>query len=221
MKPGEFVFLTGPSGAGKTTLLRLLSMEEPPTVGEARIGEFSTRTIRRREVPRLRRKIGLVFQDFRLLPDRSAFENIALVLRVIGSPRAQIHRRVMRSLAAVGLSGRGDALPGELSAGERQRVGIARAIVNDPLVVLADEPTGNVDRDTTREIFALLQKVSDAGTSVLVATHDAAMVAAIDARTLALDSGRLVSDTPPGSAVAAIARPVATPGPGHSPRSFA
>ena len=193
---GELVFLTGPSGAGKTTLLKLISFEERPTSGEAILENYSSRSIKKRELPYLRRRIGLVFQDFRLLRDRSAYENVAFVLRATGSSKGGLHRRVVRALAAVGLSGRANALPDELSGGEQQRVALARAIVNDPFVVLADEPTGNLDEATKREIFQLLRKISQAGTAVLVATHDVAVARELNARTLFLNGGRLVEDRP-------------------------
>jgi cell division transport system ATP-binding protein len=197
---GELVFLTGPSGAGKTTLLKLISFEEKPTSGEAILEDYSSRTIKKKQLPYLRRRIGLVFQDFRLLRDRSAYENVAFVLRATGSGKGGLHRRVVRALAAVGLSGRANALPDELSGGEQQRVAIARAIVNDPFVVLADEPTGNLDEATKREIFQLLRKISQAGTAVLVATHDVTIARELNARTMFLHGGRLVEDRLPSGA---------------------
>jgi cell division transport system ATP-binding protein len=196
---GEFVVVTGPSGAGKTTLMKLLSFEEKPSAGEVILEGFSSGRIRRRELPLLRRRIGPVFQDFRLLRDRSAYENVAFVLRATGARRAGMHRRVVRALASVGLAERGDARPDELSGGEQQRVGIARAIVNDPFVVLADEPTGNLDGATKREIFRLLRKVSAGGTAVLVATHDLDVAREFRARTLVLEKGHLVSDHLPSA----------------------
>jgi len=195
MTKGEFVVLTGVSGAGKTTLLKLLSFEQAPTTGEVRLEGFSSRTIKKRKLPYLRRRIGLVFQDFRLLRDRTVFENVAFVLRATGvGGGAGLQRRVMRAIAAVGLAGRGNAMPDELSGGEQQRVGIARAIVNDPFVILADEPTGNLDDAIKREIFRLLKKVSASGTAVLVATHDVDVAREFRARTLTLDQGRLAGD---------------------------
>ncbi len=194
---GEFVVLTGPSGAGKTTLLKLLLFEEMPSAGRVIIEGFSSERIRRRDLPLLRRRIGPVFQDFRLLRDRTAYENVAFVLRATGARRAGLHRRVLRALAAVGLSGRGDAMPDELSGGEQQRVGIARAIVGDPFVLLADEPTGNLDEETKREIFRVLKKVAASGTAVLVATHDLEVAREFRARTLVLEDGRLTADLPP------------------------
>lgn len=196
---GELVFLTGASGAGKTTLLKVISFEERPTTGEVTLERWSTRTAKAKDLPLLRRRIGLVFQDFRLLRDRSAYENVAFVLRATGCEKGGLHRRVVRALAAVGLSGRANARPDELSGGEQQRVGIARAIVNDPVVVLADEPTGNLDETTRREIFALLKRIAQGGTSVLLATHDLEVVRTSRARTLVLAGGRLVEDRPAGN----------------------
>ena len=222
MGKSEFVVLTGASGAGKTTLLKLLSFEQAPTTGEVRLEGYSSRTIKKRRLPYLRRRIGLVFQDFRLLRDRNVFENVAFVLRATGATSGGIQRRVMRALAAVGLSGRGTAMPGELSGGEQQRVGIARAIVNDPFVLLADEPTGNLDDAIKREIFRLLKKVSASGTAVLVATHDLGIAKEFRARTLVLDQGRLVSDElqaaeGPAPAAPRIAHPMRPPRSGVTP----
>jgi len=191
---GEFIVLTGPSGAGKSTLLKLLSFEERPTVGEVSLEGHSSSTFRKKDLPHLRRRVGLVFQDFRLLRDRSVYENVALVLWATGARKVGLHRRVVQSLAAVGLSSKTDSKPDELSGGEQQRVGIARAIVNDPFVVLADEPTGNLDEETTRDVFRLLKKISSGGTAVLVATHDLSVAKEFRARTIQLVGGALVSD---------------------------
>jgi len=194
IQKGEFVILSGTSGAGKTTLMRLVSLEERPTEGQLTLEGFASNQIKKRQLPYFRRRIGLVFQDFRLLRDRSAYENIALVLRATGAKQGSLHRRVIRALAAVGLSGRGDAMPHELSGGEQQRIGIARAIVGDPFIVLADEPTGNLDDANKREVFQMLKKISSAGTAVLIATHDLTIAREMRARTLILDKGRLVRD---------------------------
>ena len=208
VQKGEFVVLTGPSGSGKTTLMKLLSFEEKPTEGELILEGKINGKVKKRQLPFIRRRIGLVFQDFRLLPDRSAHENVAVVLKATGTGTNGLHRRVLRALAAVGLSGRGDSMPDELSGGEQQRVGIARAIVNDPLVVLADEPTGNLDDATKREIFRVLKKVSASGTAVLVATHDVSVAREFRARTLMLEAGRLVADVAPAADLPpAAARP--------------
>jgi cell division transport system ATP-binding protein len=208
MQKGEFVILTGPSGAGKTTLMKLLSFEQIPTHGDVLLEGFSAKTIRKREVPKLRRRIGLVFQDFRLLSERTAYENVAIVLRATGAPQAGIHRRVLRALTSVGLSSKTKSMPHELSGGEQQRVAIARAIVNDPFVVLADEPTGNLDAANAREVFRMLKKISAAGTAVLVATHDVGIAGEFRARTLMLERGQLVQEiaatVPTSTAVAAM-----------------
>jgi cell division transport system ATP-binding protein len=217
IQKGEFVVLSGASGAGKTTLMKLISLEERPTEGQLSVEGFASHEIKKRQLPYFRRRIGPVFQDFRLLRDRSAYENVAFVLRATGAKHGSLHRRVIRALAAVGLSGRGDAMPHELSGGEQQRIGIARAIVGDPFIVLADEPTGNLDDANKREIFQMLKKISSAGTAVLVATHDLNVAREMRARTLILDNGRLVRDAmqtaqgppPPGPSVV---RPIAAGG---------
>jgi cell division transport system ATP-binding protein len=195
---GEYVFLTGPSGAGKTTLLRHIMMAETPSEGEVTVVSYTSRRMPRRDIPRLRRKLGVVFQDFRLLADRSVFENVAFVLRVAGMSRSEISRRVLATLASVGLSHRQDALPGMLSGGEKQRVSIARAIANEPYVLLADEPTGNLDPVTADEIFAIFDKVNNAGTAVIVATHDVARAQGGTRRRVHMDRGRITIDSAAG-----------------------
>lgn len=195
VRRGEYVYITGASGAGKTTLLRHIYMADRPTEGEVEVANYSSRTIKRREVPRLRRKLGVIFQDFRLLVDRSIFDNVAIVLRISGVPRKEIGKRVVKALASVGLTHRLDELPGVLSGGEKQRLAIARAIVNDPYVLLADEPTGNLDPVTSADIFAIFERVNAAGTAVLVATHDVARAGSGLRRRIRLERGRLVEDT--------------------------
>lgn len=194
MRKGEFVFLVGHSGAGKTTLLRLLSMEERPTEGEVRVSGYSSLSIKRREVPHLRRRLGVVFQDFRLLPDRTAEQNVAFALEVTGAPHAQIAPRVARLLTQVGLASKATAYPNELSGGEQQRVAIARALANDPFLLLADEPTGNLDDRATHAIYLLLREINARGTAVLMATHDVDMIERAGQRFLELDNGALVFD---------------------------
>jgi cell division transport system ATP-binding protein len=196
IRKGEFAFLTGHSGAGKSTVMRLLLMDERPSHGEVRISGFSSARIRQREIPNLRRKIGAVFQDFRLLPDRTAAENIAFALQVTGAKPATIGPRVSRLLGQVGLVAKAEAMPSELSGGEKQRVAIARALANDPLVLLADEPTGNLDEWSTRGIFQLFQEINASGMTVLMATHDLDLVRANPAyRLLELGEGELVFDS--------------------------
>ena len=193
---GEFVFFTGASGAGKSTLLRLVYMGELPTEGEVRVGTYMSNDVSRRDIAQLRRKLGVVFQDFRLLEDRTAEQNVAFALQVIGAPRASIRPRVARALAQVGLGSKATSMPGELSGGERQRVAIARAIVNDPFVLVADEPTGNLDERATRGVFELLTDINARGTAVLMATHDLSLVRRAGFRTVELDHGAIVSDSP-------------------------
>ena len=193
---GEFVFFTGASGAGKSTLLRLVYMGELPTEGEVRVGTYMSNDVSRRDIAQLRRKLGIVFQDFRLLEDRTAEQNVAFALQVIGAPRASIRPRVARALAQVGLGSKATSMPGELSGGERQRVAIARAIVNDPFVLVADEPTGNLDERATRGVFELLTDINARGTAVLMATHDLSLVDRAGFRTVELDHGAIVSDSP-------------------------
>ena len=192
---GEFVFFTGASGAGKSTLLRHVYFAEMPTEGEVRVGGYMSDSISRSEIARLRRKLGVVFQDFRLLHDRSAEANVAFALEVIGTPRSQVAPRVARALAKVGLSSKGTAFPSELSGGEQQRVAIARAIVNDPFVLVADEPTGNLDERATNAIFQVLRDINTSGTAVLMATHDLDLVRGTSYRTVELAHGNIISDS--------------------------
>ena len=193
---GEFAFLTGPSGAGKSTILRLAYFEERPTIGEVRVSDVSSNELRSRsDIAKLRRKLGIVFQDFRLLDDRSAAANVAFALEVIGTRRDQIAPRVNRALTQVGLSSKLKAFPNELSGGEQQRVAIARALVNDPIALIADEPTGNLDERATRGVFQLLRDINTAGTAVLMATHDLDLVRSTDYRTIELDHGMIVFDS--------------------------
>ncbi len=196
---GEFVFLTGHSGAGKSTLLKLLYGEERPSEGDVRVSGFPINTLSRDEIPRLRRRLGVVFQDFRLLEDRTAEENVAFALEVTGTQRSVIPQRVARVLDQVGLAMKATSFPRELSGGEQQRVAIARALVNAPPILVADEPTGNLDERATRGIFQLLCDINVGGTLVLMATHDLDLVRAADRRTLELRDGRLVYDSAAGT----------------------
>lgn len=192
---GEFVFLTGPSGAGKSTILRLIYMEEPPTRGEVWVSGARASTVKRKDIAKLRRKLGIVFQDFRLLEDRTAEENVAFALEVVGTPSAAIKSKVSRSLAQVGLSSKATSYPKELSGGEQQRVAMARAMVNDPFVLIADEPTGNLDERATRAVYQLLRDINAAGTAVVMATHDMTLVRTGDYRVLEVSRGQLVLDS--------------------------
>lgn len=189
----EFIFLTGASGAGKTTLLKHIYMEEIPTTGQVFVGRYDSKLInRKKDVPKLRREIGIVFQDFRLLHDRNVFENIAFAIRVTGVSERMIKRKVFEVLAKTGLSHKCSHMPNQLSGGEQQRVSIARAMVNNPNVLLADEPTGNLDNDISREIFNLLKEINSWGTTVIMATHDLNLIAQYHYRRLVLDRGTLV-----------------------------
>lgn len=191
---GEFVFLIGPSGSGKSTFMQLLLKEEVPTSGDIYVADFHVNKLSGRKVPKLRQSVGYVFQDFRLLPSKTVSENVAFALEVIGKPRSVIARTVPEVLELVGLSGKADRLPNELSGGEQQRVAIARAFVNRPLVLLADEPTGNLDPDTSADIMLLLERINRTGTTVLMATHDHHIVDAMRRRVVELDLGRVVRD---------------------------
>jgi cell division transport system ATP-binding protein len=197
---GEFAFLTGPSGSGKSTILKLIYMEERPTAGDVLVSGVSAHNASSREISMVRRRLGIVFQDFGLLEDRSAEANVAFALEVTGAPTDMIRPRVARALTQVGLASKGTALPRELSGGEQQRVAIARALVNDPYLLIADEPTGNLDERATRGIFQLLRDINGAGTAVIMATHDLDLMRSTEYRTIELNHGRLVYDsaeTPP------------------------
>ncbi|MGD9487452.1 MAG: cell division ATP-binding protein FtsE [Calditrichaceae bacterium] len=191
MLKGEFVYLVGASGAGKSTILRLIYMDLFPSEGMVVVENFSSAKIREKEIPYLRRKVGVVFQDFKLLQDRNVFDNVAFALRVTGVKGAEIKRKVMRVLAEVNLGHKRNHYPAELSGGEQQRVAIARAIVNDPIIVLADEPTGNLDDHSSLEIVKILEKINHQGTAVLMATHDNNIVSRFPNRTIKADKGIL------------------------------
>ena len=189
---GEFVFLTGPSGAGKSTLLRLLLVQERPSEGEIFVNGHDLTKLSRSDIQEYRRGIGFIFQDFKLIPTRTVFENVAFVLEVLGVPPSQQRRRAHQVLKWVGLQHRINAYPRDLSGGEQQRIAIARALVNDPALVLADEPTGNLDPDLSLEIMNLLREINAGGTTVLVATHDRELIRLVGRRTVTLDQGRVV-----------------------------
>jgi cell division transport system ATP-binding protein len=189
---GEFLFLTGASGAGKSTLLRLLLHEELPSEGALKVGGYSLADLTPAQVQRYRRTIGFVFQDFRLIPRFTVFENVAFVMRVLGMGLAQRQRKTFQVLKWVGLQHRMNALPEELSGGEQQRIAIARALVNDPQIVLADEPTGNLDPDLSLEVMNLFREINARGTTVLVATHDRELIRRVARRAIMLDHGRVV-----------------------------
>jgi cell division transport system ATP-binding protein len=194
VEKGEFVFFIGPSGSGKSTFIRLLLKEDTPTSGKVLVAGKDVATIRPWKVPQLRRSVGCVFQDFRLLPNKTAAENVAFALEVIGKTRSVIRRVVPEVLSLVGLEGKENRYPHELSGGEQQRVAVARAFVNRPLVLLADEPTGNLDPDTSIEIMRLLDRINRTGTTVVMATHDSNIVNQMRRRVVELDRGRVIRD---------------------------
>lgn len=189
---GEFIFLTGPSGAGKSTFLRLLLREELPSEGDLKVLGRDLRALRPAQVQAFRRSVGFVFQDFRLIPRFSVFQNVAFVMRVLGLPVATQQRKTFQVLKWVGLQHRMNSFPEELSGGEQQRVAIARALVNDPQLVLADEPTGNLDPDLSLEIMNLFREVNARGTTVVVATHDRELIRRVGRRSITLEAGRVV-----------------------------
>jgi cell division transport system ATP-binding protein len=190
----EFVFLVGPSGAGKTTLMKLLYRDETPSAGKVIVDKVNVADLDVKQIPYLRRNIGVIFQDYKLLPRRTVFENVAFALRVTGAPRSTIRRKVMQALELVGMLGRANAFPDELSGGEKQRACIARAIVNNPPILLADEPTGNLDPTTSWDIIQLLDKINKRNTTVVVATHNKSIVDDMKRRVIALENGRVVRD---------------------------
>jgi cell division transport system ATP-binding protein len=198
---GEFAFLTGHSGAGKSTILKLIYGEIQPTTGDVRVSGFNVAALSPRERPKLRRRLGIVFQDFRLLDDRTAEENVAFALEVTGARSDTIPPRVMRVLTQVGLAAKAHAYPQELSGGEQQRVAIARALVNDPAILIADEPTGNLDERATRGVFQLIREINAGGTCVVMATHDLDLVRQTTYRTIELRDGALVFDSGADDAV--------------------
>jgi len=188
----EFLFLIGKSGVGKTTLLSMIYMDCFPQSGSVRVGEFSSETIREKEIPLLRKKLGIVFQDFQLLEDRNVYDNLAFVLQVTGVPKKLIKRKIFHALSDVGLSHKQTNMPHELSGGEKQRVAIARAIINEPLLILADEPTGNLDPETAEEILEILKKINSRGTSVIFATHNYDLISRFEAKIIRLENGKAV-----------------------------
>ena len=191
---GEFVFLIGPSGSGKSTFLELMIREEVADSGTISVADYQVNTLKPRDVPKLRQRIGYVFQDFRLLPKKNVFDNVAFAMQVIGKDKEETATAVSRALDLVGLSGKENRLPNELSGGEQQRVAIARAVVNRPLVLLADEPTGNLDPDTSTELMGLLSRINRDGTTVVMSTHDNTAVDSMRRRVLELSKGKLVRD---------------------------
>jgi cell division transport system ATP-binding protein len=191
---GEFVFFVGSSGAGKSTLVKMLLKEENPTSGSISIDGMVINSLKRRQIPYFRRKLGVVFQDFRLLPDKTVAENIAFAMHIVEASRREITRQVPRVLSVVGLGDKADVFPSQLSGGEQQRVSLARAIVNNPSLLIADEPTGNLDPDTAWEIMKLLKEINQRGTTVIMATHARDIVNYMRQRVVTLERGRIVRD---------------------------
>lgn len=196
IEDGEFVFVVGSSGAGKSTFLKLIMHEEKPTEGEVIFNEYSSATLKKRQVPYYRRTMGIVFQDFRLIPKMSVYDNVAFAMRVIGAKEKEIRKRVPYILQLVGLSQKARSMPNELSGGEQQRVSLARALVNNPKLIIADEPTGNVDPEMSHEIVELLTKINNAGTTVIMVTHEHELVRSFQRRVIVIKNGEVVSDTP-------------------------
>lgn len=190
----EFVYIVGPSGAGKSTFMKLIYREEVPTKGQISVSGFNIGKLKPRKIPYVRRNIGVIFQDFRLLPKLTAYENVAFALEVIEAPKKVIRKRVPEVLELVGLKNKANRLPAQLSGGEQQRVAIARAIVNNPTVIIADEPTGNLDPETSWEIMKLLDEINFRGTTIVMATHNKDIVNAMRKRVIAIEHGRIVRD---------------------------
>jgi len=198
IKPGEFIFITGPSGAGKTTLIRLILKEFVPSEGKIEIDKQDLAGLSSKKIPELRRKIGVVFQDFKLLPDRTVFENAVLPLEVVGADKKEIEKRGEEILKLVGLSDRTELFPAQLAGGELQRVCLARAIMAKPKILLADEPTGNLDPTTSWQIVKLIKKINDLGTTVIMCTHNVDIVNSLRERVIRLDKGKVVKDQKEG-----------------------
>lgn len=198
IKKGDFVFLVGPSGAGKSTLMKLILKEEDPTEGKIMLNEMDITKVKNRRIPYIRREVGVVFQDFRLLPNKTVYENVAFAMEIIGAPPKEIRRRVPMVLSMVDLSRKATSFPDQLSGGEKQRVSIARAIVNNPPVLIADEPTGNLDPETATEIMRILTDINGRGTTVLMATHAREIVNSMRKRVVELERGQIVRDEEKG-----------------------
>ena len=194
IEDGEFAFLVGPSGSGKSTIIKLITGELKPTSGSVHVNGYSLERIRKKEIPYLRRTVGVVFQDFRLIDNMTVYENVAFAMRVIGASEKEIRERVPYVLELVGLENKSSRHPGELSGGEQQRLAIARALVNNPSTIIADEPTGNLDPVRSLEIMTLLQEINNLGTTVLVVTHEMDMVERFARRVVSIDEGKVVSD---------------------------
>lgn len=199
IEKGEFVFIIGPTGCGKSTLIKMLYREEKPTSGEIIVGGINVAKLRNSKVYKIRRKIGVVFQDFKLLQKATVYENIAFALEVLGASKSEIHTKVIKALELVGLKNKAKNYPNQLSGGEQQRIAIARAIVNGPKILICDEPTGNLDPDMSREIMNVLTEVNKLGTTIIMVTHNHDIVKRMKKRVIALDAGRMVKDYAEGT----------------------
>ena len=199
VKKGDFIFVIGASGSGKSTLIKMLYREEKPTNGSIMLGGINVAKLKNRKVYKIRRKIGIVFQDFKLLPKLTVYENVAFALEIIGLPSKEIRQKTLKALEEVGLKNKAKNYPHELSGGEQQRVAIARAIVNNPKLLLCDEPTGNLDPETSWEVMKVLEKINNDGTTIMMATHDKEMVNRMKKRVLVIDAGRLKKDYEKGT----------------------
>ena len=195
---GDFVFLVGPSGSGKSTIIKLITAEISPTRGKLMVNGYNLNDISEKQIPLMRRTIGVVFQDFRLIEKKTVYENIEVAMRAVGATTSEIRRRIPYVLDLVGLTNKGGRLPTQLSGGEQQRVAIARALANNPSVIIADEPTGNLDPARSLEIMSLLEKINDMGTTILVVTHERELVNRFGKRVVAIESGRIISDAAGG-----------------------
>ncbi len=191
---GEFVFVVGPSGSGKSTFMKLIMREEKPNSGEIIVGDYKFSKIKRRQIPMMRRTMGIVFQDFRLIPNMTVYDNVAFAMHIVGASKMEIRRRVSYALNLVGLSGKARSKPDELSGGEQQRVGLARALVNNPTMIIADEPTGNVDPNMSYEIVELLSEINRRGTTVIMVTHEHQLVRDFGRRVIMIENGTVVAD---------------------------
>jgi len=194
IEDGEFVFIVGPSGSGKSTIIKLLCAEIQPTSGKVEVGEFSVQSIRRKQIPYLRRQVGVVFQDFRLVENMTVYENVAFVMKAVGAPGKQIREDVPRVLELVGIADKADCLPSQISGGEQQRAAIARALVNRPRLIIADEPTGNLDPARSLELMMLLEKINSYGTTMVVVTHEKELVNRFSKRVISIKDGEVISD---------------------------
>ncbi len=201
INPGEFVFVVGASGAGKSTFMKLIVREEKANTGNLTVNGYNLMKIKNKDVPHLRRTMGIVFQDFRLIPNMNVFDNVAFAMRVTGAPSRQIRKDVAAVLSMVGLGNKARSMPNQLSGGEQQRVGLARALVNKPSLIIADEPTGNVDPNLSYEIVSRLTEINKQGTTVLMVTHDHNLVRDFHHRVIMLEEGRIVADNPAGGGV--------------------